>query len=126
MNHNSTEIDANNKDQGKGEKSIKDHHSSKGDVMFKGVVTGVGTTIAASTIIQTGKGVMATLSRHPLVMLGLGITAGYLTHKYRKEIISITSKTAEQSKDFILRQKEAIKDLIAETQNDPENDDVLK
>jgi len=85
--------------------------------MFKGVVTGVGTTIAASTIIQTGKGVMLLCPDIPC-HVGFGYNGGYLTHKYRKEIISITSKTAEQSKDFILRQKEAIKDLIAETQTD--------
>ena len=80
----------------------------------------------ASTIIQTGKGVMTTLARHPLILLGLGITAGYLTHKYRKEIISITSKTAEQSKDFVLRQKENLKDLLAETQEDKEDADISK
>ncbi|WP_243220133.1 hypothetical protein [Methylobacter sp. S3L5C] len=117
---------SNNKESRNNEKTIKANQPSKGDVMFNGIVTGVGSTIAASTIIQTGKGVMATLSKHPLVMLGLGITAGYLTHKYRKEIISITSKTAEQSKDFILRQKEALKDLLAEDQANPEEDDVLK
>jgi len=56
----------------------------------------------------------------------VGITAGYLTHKYRKEIISITSKTAEQSKDFVLRQKENLRGLIAETQEGPEEEDVSK
>jgi pheromone shutdown protein TraB len=126
MNKISTKVDSNNKEPRNNEKKIEANQPSKGDVMFNGIVTGVGTTIAASTIIQTGKGVMATLSKHPLVMLGLGITAGYLTHKYRKEIISITGKTAEQSKDFILRQKEALKDLLAEDQTNPEDDDVLK
>jgi len=116
MNKSSTKADSNNKEPHNNEKTTEANQPSKGDVMFNGIVTGVGTTIAASTIIQTGKGVMGTLSKHPLVMLGLGITAGYLTHKYRKEIISITSKTAEQSKDFILRQKEALKDLLAEDQ----------
>ena len=38
--------------------------------------------------------------------------------KYRKEIISITSKTAEKSKDFVLLQKENLKDLLAETRED--------
>jgi hypothetical protein len=69
---------------------------------------------------------MTALARHPVILLGLGITAGYLTHKYRKEIISITSKTAEQSKDFVLRQKENLKDLLAETQEDKEETDVSK
>ncbi len=59
-------------------------------------------------------------------MFGLGITAGFLVHKYRKEIISITSKTAEQSKDFVLRQKENLKDLLAETQEDAEEKHVSK
>ncbi len=110
----------------KGQMKMEGNHSSKGDLMFKGVVTGVGTTVIASTIIQTGKGVMTTLARHPLILLGLGITAGYLTHKYRKEIISVTSKTAEHSKDFVLRQKENLKDLLAETREDAEETDTSK
>jgi hypothetical protein len=62
-------------------------NSSKGDMIIKGVATAV----AASTIIQTGKGVMSTLARNPLVMFGLGIASGFLVYKYRKEIISITN-----------------------------------
>lgn len=91
-------------------------HSSKGEMVFKGVATAV----AASTIIQTGKGVISTLAKHPLVMLSLGIATGYMTHKYRKEIISITSKTAGQSKDFVLRQKENLRSMLTETQEDHE------
>ncbi|MFU8787927.1 MAG: hypothetical protein ACNA7G_02795 [Methylobacter sp.] len=89
-------------------------HSSRGELIVKGVAT----TVAAATIIETGKGVITTLARHPLIVLGLGITAGFLTHKYRKEIILVTSKTAGQSKEFVLRQKENLKDLIAESQQD--------
>ena len=89
-------------------------YSSKGELIVKGVATAV----AAATIIETGKGVMITLAKHPLVMFSLGIAAGYFAHKYRKEITSITSKTAEQSKDFVLRQKENLKDLFAEPQED--------
>jgi len=95
-------------------------NSSKGDMIIKGVATAV----AASTIIQTGKGVMTTLAKHPLVMFSLGIAAGFLVHKYRKEIISITSKTAGQSKDFVLRQKENLKDLLGETQEGAEEKDT--
>ena len=69
---------------------------------------------------------MTTLARHPLVMFSLGIAAGYMAHKYRKEIISITNKAAEQGKDFVLRQKENLKDLLAETQEDAEEKDVSK
>jgi len=97
-------------------------NSSKGDMIIKGVATAV----AASTIIQTGKGVMTSLAKHPLVMFSLGIAAGFLVHKYRKEIISITSKTAGQSKDFVLRQKENLKELLAETQENAEEKGVSK
>ncbi|MDO9142548.1 MAG: hypothetical protein Q7U38_19685 [Methylobacter sp.] len=89
-------------------------HSSRGELVVKGVAT----TMAAALVIETGKGVMTTLAKHPLLLLGLGISAGFLTHKYRKEIILITSKTASQSKDFVLRQQENLKDLIAESQED--------
>lgn len=89
-------------------------HSSKGELVVKGVATAV----AAATIIETGKAAMTTLSKHPLVIFGLGIAAGFLTHKYRKEIILVTSKTAEQSKHFVLKQKDNLKDLIGECQEE--------
>ncbi|MGR8998267.1 MAG: hypothetical protein ACU88J_04385 [Gammaproteobacteria bacterium] len=108
--------------QGKEQMTLEGNGLSKGDMMVKGVATAV----AASTIIQTGKGAMNTLAKHPLVMFSLGIAAGFLVHKYRKEIISITSKTAGQSKDFVLRQKENLKDLLAETQEDAEEKDASK
>ena len=90
--------------------------SSKKEMMAKGFAT----VVAASTVINTGKGVMTTLARHPLVMFSLGLATGFLVHKYRKEIISAASKTAEQSRDFVLRQKENLKDMIAETQETTE------
>ena len=96
--------------------------TSKGELVVKGVAT----ALAAATIIETGKGVMTTLAKHPLVMFSMGITAGFFVHKYRKEIISITSKTAEQSKDFVLRQKENLKDMLAETQEGVEEKVILK
>jgi hypothetical protein len=107
---------------GKGQMAMDGGQSSKIEVVAKGVATAV----AATTIVQTGKGVMTTLARHPLVMFSLGIAAGYLAHKYRKQIISITSKTTEQSKDFVLRQKENLRDLIAESMEDSEEKDVSK
>ena len=120
MNHISTGTHSAPIDPGKGQMAMDGSHSSKVELVAKGVATAV----AATTIVQTGKGVMTTLARHPLVMFSLGIAAGYLAHKYRKEIISITSKTAEQSKDFVLRQKENLRDLIAETMEDPGERDV--
>jgi hypothetical protein len=102
--------------------TMEGSQSSKVEIIAKGVATAV----AATTIVQTGKGVMATLAKHPLVLFSLGIAAGYLTHKYRKEIISLTSKTAGETKEFVLRQKENLKDLIAETQEDVEKKDIAK
>jgi len=122
MNHISAETHSIPIEPGKGQMTMEGSQSSKGELIAKGVATAV----AATTIVQTGKGVMATLAKHPLVMFTLGIAAGYLAHKYRKEITSITSKTAEQSKDFVLRQKENLKDLFAETQEDAEEKDVSK
>ena len=89
-------------------------HTSKGELL----VTGVATGVVATAIIQTGKGVVSSLSRHPFIMFGFGVAAGYLTYKYRKELISIGSKSAKHSKDFILKQQENLKDLIAEAQED--------
>ena len=114
MNHISAETHSPPIEPDKGQLTMEGIHSSKSEYVVKGVATAV----AASAIIQTGKGVVITLARHPLVMFSLGIAAGYLAHKYRKEIISVTSKTAEQGKDFVLRQKENLKDLLAETEED--------
>jgi hypothetical protein len=107
-------------DPGKEQMTMENSLSSKGELVVKGVATAV----AAATIIETGKGVMTTLSKNPLVMFSIGIVTGFFVHKYRKEIISITSKTAEQSKDFVLRQKENLKDLLAERQEDDEVNDA--
>ena len=94
----------------------KANETSTGELVVKGVATAV----AASAIIESGRGVIITISRHPIVVVGLGIVAGYLTHKYRKELLTITSKTAEQSKDFILQQKQNIKDLIVDVKESEE------
>ncbi len=79
--------------------------SSRGELIVKGVAT----TIAAATIIETGKGVITTLAKHPLIVFGLGIGAGFLTHKYRKEIILVSSKTAEQGKISFCSKKKTLK-----------------
>jgi len=122
MNHNATESDSNKVSQAIENKSLNASQTSKGELVVKGVATAV----AASAIIQSGKGIISMLARHPFVMFGLGITAGYFTYKYRKEIISITSKTTEQSRDFVLRQKENLKELLAESQDDAGNQDASK
>ena len=124
MNHMSPETHTTPIESDKGQVTMESSNSSKGAVLFKGVATGVTTAIVAATIVQTSKGVMTTLARHPLVMFSMGIASGYFAHKYRKEIISITNKTIEQSKDFVLRQKENLGDMIAETMEGSEKKDV--
>lgn len=84
--------------------------SSKGELVVKSVATAV----AATAIVETGMGLSKTLAKQPVILFGLGILAGYFTHKYRKEIIAITSHTAEQSKNFIVQQKNHLSDMLAE------------
>ena len=118
MNHISAKINPEIIKQSKARTAIERiERASKSDVLTKGVATAV----AASTIIQTGKGVITVLARHPFVMFGLGIGAGYFAHKHRRKIISIANRTAKHSKDFVLHQKENLKDILADTQEDTEN-----
>ena len=118
MNNMSTESDQINSDSARKILAMKGNNTTMGEL----VVKGVGTAVTASILIQSGKGIMSTLAKHPVAMFGLGIVSGYLTHKYRKEIILLGNKTAVQSKDFVLRQKEHLKDLLAETQEDADDE----
>ncbi len=59
MNHISAGTHSTPIEPGKGQMTMEGSHSSKGDMIVKGVATAV----AATTIIQTGKGVMATLAK---------------------------------------------------------------
>jgi hypothetical protein len=95
-------------------------HSKKtpnADVLATGIVTGV----AASVLMQAGRGILNILAKQPLIMFSTGVATGYFSYKYRKEIISVSNKVAEQSKDFVLRQQENIKELIADHHDKPEN-----
>ena len=92
----------------------------KGDVLAKGITTGV----AVSTLNHTGRSVVSTLVKHPLIMFGIGLTAGYFVGKYRKEIISMAEQTADQGKSFFLRQKENLLDLVAESRESSEERDA--
>lgn len=60
------------------------------------------------------------LLRNPLTLLAVGvaggIAAGFLLHKYEKEIIEGLSKATGMGKDFALQQKENLNDLMAEAQ----------
>jgi hypothetical protein len=61
------------------------------------------------------------LLRNPLTLLAAGvaggIAAGFLLHKYEKEIIEGLSKATGMGKDFALQQKENLNDLMAEAQD---------
>lgn len=61
---------------------------------------------------------MGNIAKHPVLVFGLGVAAGYLVYKYRKEIISNTTKVVDASKDFVLQQKENLEDIIAETKEE--------
>ncbi len=89
-------------------------HDAKSDVngpsMAKQVMAG---TLATATV-NTGGKLMSKIAKHPLLVFGAGMVAGYFVYKYRKEIISSASKTIEAGKDFVLHQKENLEDIVAE------------
>jgi len=84
--------------------------NSNGASMSKQVVAG---TLATATV-NTGGKLMTKLAKHPLLVFGAGIVAGYFVYKYRKEIISGATKTIDAGKDFVLHQKENLEDIVAE------------
>jgi hypothetical protein len=84
--------------------------SSRGELVVKSVATAV----VATAIVETGLGLSKSLAKQPIVLFSLGLLAGYFTHKYRKEIITLASHTTEQSKDFIVQQKNNISEMLAE------------
>lgn len=79
-----------------------------------------GAMMAASGF-AAGRGLLGfSLLRNPLTLLAAGvaggIAAGFLLHKYEKEIIEGLSKATGMGKDFALQQKENLNDLMAEAQ----------
>lgn len=78
--------------------------------MGKQVMAG---TLATATV-NTGGKIMSKISKHPVLVFGLGMIAGYVVYKYRKEIIANATKTIDAGKDFILHQKENLEDIVAE------------
>lgn len=83
---------------------------TRGETLVKGVVMG----LIISNANQLSKSILHALTRHPLTIFSTGFVTGYLTHKYRKEIILLGTQTAEESKHFVLRQKENLLDFVAE------------
>lgn len=61
---------------------------------------------------------MSKVAKHPVLVFGLGMVAGYFVYKYRKEIISSATKTIDAGKDFVLHQKENLEDIVAEAKED--------
>jgi hypothetical protein len=79
-----------------------------------------GGAMMAAGGYAAGKGLLGAgtaFLRNPLLFLAAGVAAGYLLHKYEKEIIETTGKLTGMGKDFGLHQKENLDDLIAETQS---------
>lgn len=72
----------------------------------------------ASVTIKSGGKLMSNVVKHPVVVFGLGIAAGYVVYKYRKEIVSNAGKMTDAGKDFVLQQKENLEDIIAETKEE--------
>ena len=75
----------------------------------------------AATGFAAGRGLLGTsLLRNPLTLLAAGIAggiaAGFLLHKYEKEIIAGLAKASGMGKDFALQQKENLSDLMAEAE----------
>jgi hypothetical protein len=85
-------------------------HDAHGSSMSKQVVAG---TLATATV-NTGGKLMSKVVKHPALVFGLGVVAGYFVYKYRKEIISSATKTIDAGKDFVLQQKENLEDIVAE------------
>ncbi|MCQ8116603.1 hypothetical protein [Methylomonas rosea] len=83
---------------------------TNGEILVKGVVMG----IVISGLTHASKSITRALIRHPLALFSGGVLAGYLAHKHRKDIIVLGSRTAEESRNFVLRQRENLGDLIAE------------
>lgn len=89
--------------------SMAENHKAMGKV--------VQGTVASATV-HTGAKLMKNITKHPALVFGLGVVTGYLVYKYRKEIISSTTKVVDAGKDFVLQQKENLEDIVAETKED--------
>ena len=93
-------------------KHMHGNHAKKGvGSMSKDIVKGS----MASATVQGGSNLMSKAAKHPVLVFGLGVVAGYFIYKYRKEIVASTTKVVDAGKDFVLQQKENLEDIVAET-----------
>jgi len=96
-------------------KNLAHHGMDKHEVsttLMKGAVMSAGA--------QTGKTIMSKITKHPLLLIGIGMVAGYYVHKYRKDIISSVTSVGDKGKDFVLQQKENLEDIVAESKENLE------
>ena len=94
---------------------------SSGQSVAKDVAKGA----AISATARTGSKTLGrSASRHPLLLIGIGLVTGYLLHKYRKEIIRSVDNTFNKGKAVIQNQKENLHDIVAEAREEenPEPD----
>ncbi|MDT4332523.1 hypothetical protein ACQE3E_18710 [Methylomonas sp. MED-D] len=98
-------------------KSARMAPPTNGEILVKGVVMG----IVISGISHASRSIAKAFVRRPLGLFVAGIASGYFAHKYRKELLTVSGRTAVESRNFILRQKENLGDLIAEIR-DPDRD----
>ncbi|MFZ2725683.1 MAG: hypothetical protein WAX77_05500 [Methylococcaceae bacterium] len=85
---------------------IQNNNNPMGKEIFKGSI--------ASATVHAGGQLMSKITKNPVIVFGLGVVAGYIVYKYRKEIIASTTKVVDAGKDFVLQQKENLEDLVAE------------
>jgi hypothetical protein len=90
------------------------HNHHKGHAMSKKIIKGS----MASASVRTGGKMMSKLTKHPILIFGLGVVAGYAAYKYRKEIVASVGKATDAGKDFVLQQKENLEDIVSETKEE--------
>ena len=96
------------------------HHGHELGGAHHGMAAPMATGALIVAASPAGRGFLARLITHPLVMFGLGAAAGYFAYKYRKEIVDAAMRASEMSKDFVLNQKETLEDLMEEAKERPE------
>jgi hypothetical protein len=89
-----------------------DKSLTKVEILAKGIMTG----IVVSAVTHTARGITGFIVRQPVAMFALGLVSGYFVHKYRNEFVYVADHTVEHSKQFLLRQKESLNDLMTEAE----------
>jgi hypothetical protein len=82
----------------------------KADMLVSRVATG----LVATVILESGKRTLGFIAKNPLLTFGAGIITGYFAHQYRKEILMSSHKVAEETQDFVARQKQNLTEFFSE------------